>query len=167
MPESNPSTNADESRTEKTTEISRRRVLQGAAATGALVVATGPASANGKGGQAIVREDQYYPDESFVIREVPDDKCTNRTPDGSCRDDSLVFQCRGQGGPFPAGKGGGIPFPYWDFEYESGPQAGERLKLYTRDNSIEAGLTYRWSRKEKDCPETEGYFQVGFVVDRK
>ncbi len=167
MPESNSSTDADESRTEKSTSLSRRRVLQGAAATGALFVATGPASANGKGGQAIVREDQYYPDESFVIREVPEGECTNRTPDGSCRDDSLVFQCRGQGGPSSPGKGGGIPFPWWHFEYEGGPREGERLKLYTRDNSIEAGLTYRWSRKETDCPETPGYYQVGFVVDGK
>jgi hypothetical protein len=147
------------------THVSRRRLLQTTAASGALLLSAGSATANGRGGQCIVREDIYYPEETFVIREVPDSECDNSTPDGSCRDSPLVFQCRGKGGPFPPGKGGGIPFPFWYFEYEGGPRAGDQLKLYTRDNSIKTDITYRWSRKEKDCPETPDYFQVGFVAD--
>lgn len=152
-------------RTDDSVHLSRRRLLRTAGAGGVLLLAAGSATANGNGGQCIVHEDLYYPDETFVIRAVPDSECDNPTPDGSCRDDSLLFQCRGQGGPFPPGKDGGIPFPFWNFEYEGGPRAEERLKLYTRDNSIETDITYRWSRKEKDCPETPGYFQVGFVAD--
>lgn len=137
--------------------IPRRRLLQGTAAMGALLVGTGSASANGTGGQAIIHKDHYHSDETFEIHEVPDEDCEIKAG-GSCRDDSLVFQCRG--------KGGGIPFPWWYLEYEGGPSAGEQVRLYTRDNSIRTGITYRWSRKSKDCPETEDYFQVGFVADR-
>lgn len=145
--------------------VSRRRFLQASAGTGALLVSAGTASANGKGGQAIVREDIYYPDESFVILEV--ESCEKPTGYGSCFEDPLLFRCNGQGGRFPPGKDGALPFPWWNFKYTSGPREGELFRLYTRDNSIEAGLTYRWTRKEKDCPETPDYFQVGFAVDNK
>jgi hypothetical protein len=156
----------EESHATESITIPRRHLLKGTATVGALLVGAGSASANGKGGQGIVRKDQYFPNESFTILEVPDDECDSPTPDGSCRDNPLVFQCRGKGGPFPPGKGGGIPFPWWYFKYESGPLEGERLKLYTRDNSIKTGITYRWSRKSKNCPETPGYYQIGFVADR-
>ncbi|WP_424006910.1 hypothetical protein [Haloferax denitrificans] len=154
---------ADRAKSDSRGGVTRRRVLQASAGTGALLLASGTAAANGKGGQAIVREDEYYPDETFVILEV--ESCDNQTQYGSCRDDSLPFRCEGQGGRFPPGKGGALPFPWWNFKYESGPLEGELLRIYTRDNSIDTDSTYRWTRKEKDCPETPDYYQVGFARD--
>ncbi|WP_410765167.1 hypothetical protein [Haloferax sp. DFSO60] len=163
----NSSTDDQNEQTEssESTGVPRRRFMQAAAGSGALLLGAGTASANGKGGQAIIPEDEYYPDESFVILEAQE--CDNQTPYGSCRDESILFQCNGLGGPFPPGKGGSIPFPWWNIKYVSGPLEGELLRLYTRDNSIVPGLTYHWTRKEKDCPETPGVFQVGFTVDKK
>ncbi|MFC7204098.1 hypothetical protein ACFQJC_11280 [Haloferax namakaokahaiae] len=154
----------EQQKKEKSNGVPRRRFMQAAAGSGALLLGAGTVSANGKGGQAIIHEDEYYPDESFVILEAQE--CDSPTPYGSCRDDPLFFQCYGQGGRFPPGKGGTLPFPWWNIKYVSGPLEGELLRLYTRDNSIEAGLTYRWTRKEKDCPETPDVFQVGFAPDK-
>ena len=160
-----PNTNGHDETDSPRLGVSRRRFLQASAGAGALLVSAGTATANGKGGQAIVREDEFYPDESFVILEA--ETCDNPTPYGSCFDDPLLFRCNGQGGRFPPGKDGALPFPWWNFKYVSGPLEGELLRIYPRDNSIEAGLTYRWTRKEKDCPETPDYFQVGFAADNK
>lgn len=149
--------------------LARRSVLQatvGAVGAGGLLLGAGSATANGKGGQGIVREDLFLSDETFEILEVPETECDDISPDGSCLDPEkrLPFRCNGKGGRFPPGKGGALPFPWWHFRYLTGVKAGERFRLYTRDNSIETGITYRWSRKRKDCPETPDYFQVGFVA---
>jgi hypothetical protein len=151
--------------TEATKRVPRRRFMQAAAGSGALLLGAGTASANGKGGQAIIREDKFFPDEEFVIIEAQG--CDNPTSYGSCREGSLPYQCEGLGGPFPPGKGGTIPFPWWTMKYTSGPEAGNEYKLYTRDNTIKTGLTYRWTRKGKTCSETDGVVQVGFAPAKK
>lgn len=143
--------------------VSCRRALQASAGTGALFLITRAVVTNGKGGQAVIEEDEYYLEGSFVIPEA--ETYDNRTSDGSCRDDSLPFQCDGQGGRFPLGKGGTLPFPWWNFKYEGGPLERELLRTYTRDNGIDTGSTYRWTRKKEDCPETPGYYQIGFARD--
>lgn len=134
---------------------SRRRLLQGATVVGAVAIGVGSASANGKGGQGVIAEDQFCPDCSFTIHEVPEERCSSLTADGSCRDEPLLFQCRGEGTR--------IPFPWWYLEYTSGPLAGTLVRFYTRDNSISTEATYRWTRQKKSCPNTPGYYQVGFA----
>lgn len=137
--------------------LARRSVLHatvGAVGAGGLLLGMGSAGANGKGGQAVVLQEDFDDDQRFVISEVADDECSGSLiGDGSCFDGSLFFQCHGEGRR--------IPFPYWHFQYVG---EGETRRLYTRDNSIETGITYRWSRKAKDCPETSNYFQVGFTA---
>lgn len=151
--------------------LSRRKLLHGSAAVGALLVGAGSASANGKGGQAVVFEEDYKADGSFVIREV--EGCTEpANPDGSCQDEPLPFQCNGEGGPFPPGKGGTIVFPYWNFNYVDDPDDMDPRRIYTRDNSIRTGVRYRWTGKAKKCPDNrdspgvpEDLVQTGFAGD--
>jgi hypothetical protein len=136
--------------------LSRRSILRGAAATGALLAGAGSASANGQGGQAVVHPDDHHPDEPFEITKV--DSCPEpaSNPDGSCWAPPLYFQCDGNGGPSGPGKDGSLPFPYWHFEYVNDElNSGAPYKLYTRDNKVRTDVTYRWRGGEKRC-EGEG-----------
>lgn len=122
-------------------------------------------------------ERDFKKDESFVIRTV-DDCDDPANPDGSCEDQRLPFQCNGEGGRTPdgkGGKGGVLAFPYWYFNYvtelEQEDDPAPR-KIYTRDNSIRPGSTYRWPGNEKYCPDNrdspgvpENLVQTGFVQD--
>lgn len=146
--------------------LSRRNVLHGTAVAGALVLGTGTGAANGQGGQAVVYESDFEPDRQFVITEVDDCREGQRNPDGSCWDDPLFFQCDGKGGPSEPGKGGTIPFPYWHFQYvdEDGNLEEEKRQLYTRDNEVRTGVTYRWPGQAKRCPND--LVQTGFTSVR-
>lgn len=161
-----PTSQNDEKQPDGSVTLPRRRILQGTVVAGAFVVGMGSASASGQGGQAVVHETDYRPDASFVITEVADCKEGYSNPDGSCWDDPLYFQCDGKGGRVPPGKGGTIPFPYWHFNYldevdENGEPTREPRKLYTRDNEVKTGVTYRWPGQEKQCGE---YIQTGFAA---
>lgn len=150
-------------------DLTRRAVLSATAGAGALVLGSVPAAASGKGGQAVVHEDDYRANEPFVISAVPDcDRPAN--PDGSCWDSPpFTFQCNGEGGRYPPGKGGRIPFPYWHFNYPSDDDEQAPRKLYTRDNEVRTGVTYRWPGNEKRCPGENGdetLVQTGFTAGR-
>jgi hypothetical protein len=168
MSESNQSpTDADaENRTGKSLTLSRRKVLNSVAVSGALLGGMGVASASGQGGQAVVSEEDFKPDRSFVITEVSDcpEEATN--PDGSCWAPTLYYQCKGEGGRAPPGKGGTLPFPYWTFQYynDDGTLEDTERKLYTRDNEVRTGVTYHWPGRAKECPQESGevLVQTGF-----
>jgi hypothetical protein len=136
------------------------------AASGALLAGAGVAGARGQGGQAVVREEDFEPDREFVISEVSDcpEEATN--PDGSCWAPTLFYQCKGKGGRAPPGKGGTLPFPYWTFQYynDDGSLEETERKLYTRDNEVRTGVTYRWPGGSKECPQPDGQvlIQTGF-----
>lgn len=154
----------------------RRRILRGAVGAGALLLGTGTASASGRGGQAVVCREDFEPDRPFVVTEVSDCPEGARNPDGSCWEPPLLFQCNGKGGRVPPGKGGRMPFPYWHFQYvnENGTLEERKRKLYTRDNEVRTGVTYRWPGRAKKCgnpdhwpeagQECSGLIQTGFVA---
>lgn len=124
-------------------DVSRRTVLHGAVGTTALALGVGGVAANGKGGQAFVLVEEFEADGRFEILDGP----------FTDPDERENFQC-GKQGP-------GISFPYWTFTYE-GDDEGEPNKLYTRDNTIDTDVTYRWTN---DKPCDDEYRQVGFAVD--
>lgn len=165
MSDSNPRREGVETET-KASAFSRRKVLRGVAASGALLAGAGVAGARGQGGQAVVREEDFEPDREFVISEVSDcpEEATN--PDGSCWAPTLFYQCKGKGGRAPPGKGGTLPFPYWTFQYynDDGSLEETERKLYTRDNEVRTGVTYRWPGGSKECPQPDGQvlIQTGF-----
>jgi hypothetical protein len=162
-----PRNSTDEAeRTTTSAGISRRRVLGVAATSSALLAGMGSVSARGQGGQGVVREEDYRPDRSFVITEVDDCPEEASNPDGSCWAPTLFYQCDGKGGRAPPGKGGTLPFPYWTFQYydEDGNLEETERKLYTRDNEVRTGVTYRWPGQAKECPQDSGevLIQTGF-----
>lgn len=140
MPEANAPPTDDVEENTGVPDPSRRTILRGAAATGALLLGAGTATGNGRGGQAVVETADFEPDEPFTIVDGPFEK----------PDDRIGFQCNGQGRE--------ISFPYWEFTYE-GDSSSETRKLYTRDNQIATDVTYRWTGQTKDCGE---YVQTGF-----
>jgi hypothetical protein len=156
----------EEERTANSPVLSRRTVLNSVAVSGALLGGMGVASGKGQGGQGVVHEDDFRPDGSFVITEVSDcpEEATN--PDGSCWAPTLYFQCNGEGGRAPPGKGGTLPFPYWTFQYynDDGTLEDTKRKLYTRDNKVRTGVTYHWPGQAKECPQESGdvLVQTGF-----
>jgi hypothetical protein len=168
MSESSTSLNGadEEKRTDGSVRLSRRRILSGAAASGAMLAGMGGVSARGQGGQCVVSEEDYEPDRSFVITEVSDCPDEASNPDGSCWAPTLFYQCEGEGGRFPPGKGGTLPFPYWTFQYyrADGSLEDTERKLYTRDNRVRTGVTYRWPGDAKECPQDSGevLVQTGF-----
>jgi hypothetical protein len=105
----------------------------------------------------VVHGDDFDADGSFVITEVTDCAQGRSNPDGSCWDDPLLFQCNGEGRE--------IPFPYWYIQYydEDGTLEDEKRQLYTRDNEVETGITYRWPGTAKECPD--GLVQTGFAAE--
>jgi hypothetical protein len=169
MSESNnsPADSGDE-RTGDVGGFSRRKVLSSVAASGALLGGMGAVRARGQGGQAVVLDEDYDPDREFVISEVSDcpEEATN--PDGSCWEPTLFYQCEGKGGRAPPGKGGTLPFPYWTFQYytDDGSLEETERKLYTRDNEVRTGVTYRWPGSAKECPQPNGdlLIQTGFTA---
>lgn len=127
------------------TDVTRRAVLNGAAGTGALALGVGGVAASGKGGQSFVLVEDFDEDGTFEILDGPFE----------APEDRELFRC--------GNNGRGLSFPYWEFRYEG---EDEVRRIYTRDNSIDTSVTYRWNPKDKTCEEASGeYKQVGFVVD--
>jgi hypothetical protein len=155
-------------RTTTAVGFSRRSVLRGVATSGALLAGAGAVSAKGQGGQAVVLAEDYDPERAFVISEVADCPADATNPDGSCWDPTLFYQCKGKGGRAPPGKGGTLPFPYWTFQYyeDDGSLEETERKLYTRDNEVRTGVTYRWPGSSKECPQPNGdlLIQTGFTA---
>lgn len=153
--------------TDDTIDRSRRAILRATVGAGALLLGSGVASADGQGGQAVVCDEDFRPDGSFVITEVSGCPPEARNPDGSCWAPPLYFQCNGNGGRVPPGKDGKIPFPYWHFNYVDDPDDADPRKLYSRDNEVRTGVTYRWPGNEKRCPGTNdcaSLVQTGFTA---
>lgn len=125
--------------------VTRRTVLTGAVGATALALGAGGVTANGKGGQSFVLVEDFDEDGTFEIVDGPFEAPSDRE----------IFRC--------GSEGRGLSFPYWEFEYEG---EDETRRLFTRDNSIDTSVTYRWNPKDKTCSEESGeYKQVGFVVD--
>lgn len=135
MPETAPESE-DRTSVNATTDLSRRRLLRGAAAgAGVLVAGTGVAAADGQGGQAVVPTPDFKP-EPFVIQQRVDD--------------IVRFQCNGQGKR--------ILLVGWEFVYQGEDQI---RTLYTRDNEVKTGVTYEFPGRPKECGEL---VQTGFVA---
>lgn len=135
--------------------VSRRTILNGAVGTGALALGVGGVAANGKGGQAFVLAADFKDGEdvTFTITDGPSDEFEDVDEDQRRK----TFDC-GRNGP-------GLPFPYWrikydDENYDEVPDK-ELPKLYTRDNRIKTGISYRWTNV-KPCGDNK---QVGFAKD--
>jgi hypothetical protein len=118
-------------------DLTRRAVLHGAAGTTVLALAAGGVAANGKGGQAFVDADAVAEAETFEFESTEPQF-----------DEVKEFSCNGNAE---------LPFPYWNIDVD-----GSEYKLYTRDNSIDTDVTYRWTN-DKGC--NDEYRQVGFAVD--
>lgn len=143
VPERTPSPNDPEDiRTNTSIELSRRKVLCGTVGAGALVLGMGTVSADGRGGQAIVATEDFR-SKPFVIERIT----------GPDEPDRKGYQCREPGRE--------ISLVGWKFGYEDDDT--DRT-LYTRDNQIKTDVTYRWAGRNKDCDETDGYVQIGYVV---
>lgn len=124
----------------QTLSVSRRQVLQSSLATaGALAFAGGTVGsvaasqetgrfndAPGRGGEAVVPEDDYK-DKTFTF--------TGRTGDTAKDIDGVIFECN-------AGDGKPIFLVGWNFVYVD--EDTERT-LYTRSNNIDTSLEYNWS----------------------
>lgn len=134
----------DERETDTSGTLSRRNVLSGLAASGALLLGAKTVTADGRGGQAIVEETAYKENEPFTITEGPirDDNGFERQP----------YRCSDSGRQ--------ISFVAWKFEYDDLDKGGT---LYTRDNQIETDVTYHWGGP-KDCDADDEWVQTSFVV---
>ena len=135
-----PTTENERERTEST-DRSRRGLLRTTAIAGsALLVggsAVGSAGADqetgrfndspGRGGAAVVHEDDFEGDQAFRI--------TERTGDPAPEIDAVEFQCSGEGEK--------ILLVGWNFEYvaEDDP---ETRTLYTRSNNIDTDKEFQW-----------------------
>ena len=134
-------TQVDRSRT----GLARRNVLKGGLTAVSLLTlgsgAVGTVGASqdtgrfneapGRGGEAVVPEEDFRGDEKFRI--------TERTGDSAFEIDFVEFQCEGEGES--------ILLVGWFFEYEG---ESERRTLYTRSNNIDTDVVYEWK------PEGEG-----------
>lgn len=126
--------------TTTTSDISRRGVLAKTTAAGTALIGgigiTGSVAADqetgrfndspGRGGQAVIPEDDFEKNKKFAI--------TERTGDSATEIDGAVFQCN-------TGNGESIFLVGWNFTYEGEDE--ERI-LYTRSNNIDTSVTYDW-----------------------
>ncbi|WP_396611885.1 hypothetical protein ACH9L7_00945 [Haloferax sp. S1W] len=128
------SSETDREADDVTASFSRRTLLRSGAATGALLLGAGTVSANGQGGAAIVRKEDYKT-KPFVITEVTDPFEREKVPCGGGDLVSLVG---------------------WHFSYED---EDEVRTLYTRDNKVKTGVTYTWPGNDKSCGD---FIQTGY-----
>lgn len=138
-----PTTEDERERTANTesTEQSRRGLLRTTATVGTTLLVGGSAigsagaaqetgrfnDAPGRGGAAVVHEDDFEGDQAFRL--------TERTGDTALEIDFVEFQCSGEGEE--------ILLVGWNFEYveEDDP---ETRTLYTRSNNLDTDKEYQW-----------------------
>lgn len=143
MPDRTHSSNElEETRTDSSIGISRRRVLCGTVGAGTLLLGMGTVSADGQGGQAIVATEDFETEPFEIKRSTgPNDP------------DRKGYQCREPGRE--------ISLVGWKFVYED----EETVRtLYTRDNQINTNVTYHWAGRNEDCNGADGYVQTGYVA---
>lgn len=122
MPEANSSTTDDVETNSGVPDLSRRTILHGAAATGALLLGAGTAAGNGQGGQAVVKENDFEAEKQFTIDKGPFEK----------ENDRIDFQCNGQGEKirFPTGSS-----PTWTTETRRPRRGRTETRRPRRKNS--------------------------------